>query len=209
MRKGLAHKGYFNRFEDMARNPGLDKSFSDAKLWRHEANALREILLQCGVTEELKWGQPCYAYDGKNICIIQRMKGFLALLFFKGALLNDTDDVLEVQGPNSRSGCRICFTGAEDVAGRKESIKSCVREAIEIEKAGLKVGRAKEIDYPAELLDMFTRDPDFKAAFEDLTPGRRRGYVLHFADAKQSRTRTARIQRCRSKVVEGKGFLER
>ena len=193
----------------MARNPSLDKSFNEAKLWRLEANALREVLLQCGMTEELKWGKPCYAHDGRNICIIQRMKGFLALLFFKGALLNDPDDILEVQGPNSRSGYRICFTGVEDVVRREESIKSCVREAIEIEKAGLKVGIAKEINYPAELVDMFAGEPDFKAAFEDLTPGRRRGYVLHFADAKQSKTRMARIEKCRSKIFERKGFLER
>ncbi|MDE0112235.1 MAG: YdeI/OmpD-associated family protein [Albidovulum sp.] len=192
-----------------ARNPNLDNSFSDARLWRFEANALREILLQCGMAEELKWGKPCYAYDGKNICIIQRMKGFLALLFFKGALLTDKDDVLELQGPNSRSGYRMRLTSVEDVANKEESIKSYVREAIEIEKAGLKVAKAVDFDYPVELSEMLADDPDFKSAFEDLTAGRRRGYILHFSDAKQSKTRHARIERCRSKIFEGKGYLER
>jgi uncharacterized protein YdeI (YjbR/CyaY-like superfamily) len=118
----------------MARNPKVDKSFSNATRLRQEAEKLREVLLECGLTEELKWGKPCYTYNGKNICIIQRMKDFLALLFFKGALLKDPDDVLEVQGPNSRAGYRIRFSSAQDVTRMAKSIKAYTREAIELEK---------------------------------------------------------------------------
>lgn len=186
----------------------LDKSFGAARLWRQEANELRRILARTGLTEELKWGQPCYTYDGKNICIIQRMNGFLALLFFKGALLKDPDNVLEVQGANSRSGYRMRFTGVRDVAKMAKSVRACVREAIEVEKAGLTVERAPDLEYPEELVDKFAEDPELRAAFDKLTPGRKRGYVLHFSDAKQPKTRVARLERYRSKILTGKGFQE-
>ena len=187
----------------------LDRSFDTATLWRQEANELRRILTRTCLTEELKWGKPCYTHDGKNICIIQRMNGFLALLFFKGALLKDPDRVLEVQGANSRGGYRMRFTSVQDVARLAKSVKACVREAIDVEKAGLKVEPASDPDYPKELVDRFAEDPELKAAFDKLTPGRRRGYVLHFSDAKQSKTRLARIGKCRSRILTGKGFLER
>jgi uncharacterized protein YdeI (YjbR/CyaY-like superfamily) len=193
----------------MPKNPTVDKLFSNATRWRHEADKLRGILLECGLTEELKWGQPCYVYDGKNICIIQRMKDFLALLFFKGALLKDPDDVLEVQGPNSRSGYRMRFTSVQDVARIANSVKAYVSEAIEVEKAGLKVEKRTDLEYPEELIDKFVEDPNFKAAFDRLTLGRKRGYVLHFSDAKQSKTRMTRIERYRRHIIDGKGFHER
>ncbi|WP_419941316.1 DUF1801 domain-containing protein [Candidatus Palauibacter sp.] len=125
----------------MAGNPEVDKAFSNAMRWRQEADQLREILLECGLTEELKWGNPCYAHDGRNICIIQRMKNFLALMFFKGALLRDPNGVLERQGPNSRAGFRMRFTGVQDVARKAKSIRAYTREAIEVEQAGLLDGK--------------------------------------------------------------------
>ena len=192
----------------MNRKSTLEKSFDSARLWRQEANELRKILLSAGLTEELKWGKPCYAYDGKNICIIQRMNSFLALLFFKGALLKDPDNVLEVQGANSRNGYRMRFTSVKDVAKMAKSVKACVGEAIEVEKAGLKVEKASRLDYPEELVDKFAEDSELRAAFDKLTPGRKRGYALYFSDAKQSKTRVARIERCRSKILAGKGFQE-
>lgn len=192
----------------MNQNSKLEKSFGNARLWRQEANELRKILVRTGLTEELKWGKPCYTHDGKNICIIQRMNGFLALLFFKGALLKDPENLLEVQGANSRGGYRMRFTSVQDVAKMTKSVKAYVREAIETEKAGLQVEKPSDLEYPEELVHKFAEDSELRAAFDKLTPGRKRGYVLHFSDAKQSKTRVARIEKCRSKILTGKGFLE-
>ena len=193
----------------MAKNPDVDRSLRTSARWREDADALREILLGCGLSEELKWGSPCYAEGGKNICIIQAMKGFLALLFFKGALLKDPDRLLERQGPNSRSGFRMRFTGVRDVVSAKKSIEAYVREAIEVERAGLKVEEETELAYPQELVDRLDGDDALRAAFQELTPGRRRGYVLHFSAAKQSKTRAQRIEKCRRRILDGKGFHDR
>ncbi len=193
----------------LAPNPEVDRSLSASSRWREETAALREVLLECGLAEELKWRKPCYAHGGKNICIIQPMKDFLALLFFKGALLSDPDGLLERQGPNSRSGFRMRFTSAGDVRRVADSIRAYVREAIEVEGAGLKVDKAPELAYPDELTARFGADPDFRAAFERLTPGRRRFYLVHFSGAKRSTTRAARIERYREKILEGKGFHDR
>ncbi len=195
----------------MPGNPQVDLSLDDSTRWRRETDALREILRKCGLTEELKWRRPCYAHGGRNICIIQDMKDFLALLFFKGALLKDPDGVLERQGPNSRSGFRMRFTSVEEVADMAETIRAYALEAIEVEKAGLKVEKARAADlvFPAELVARLDEDPGFKAAFHGLTPGRRRGYVLHFAGAKQATTRAARIERQRSRILDGKGLHDR
>jgi uncharacterized protein YdeI (YjbR/CyaY-like superfamily) len=190
----------------VAGNRQVDNLFRNARNWRQEADALREILLECDLAEEVKWGKPCYTHDGKNICIIQRMKDFLALLFFKGALLNDPDDILEVQGPNSRAGYRMRFTSVDDVTRLAGSIKSYVREAIEVELAGLAVKRQSSLEFPDELVASFQDDPDFESSFEALTPGRKRGYILHFTDAKKSKTRFARIEKSRRKILEGKGI---
>jgi uncharacterized protein YdeI (YjbR/CyaY-like superfamily) len=159
----------------MPGNPDVEPSFRNATRWRAEADALRRILLECDLTEALKWGKPCYVHDGSNICIVQRMKDFLALLFFKGALLEDPDGVLEVQGPNSRSGYRMRFTSVQEVSRLKKSIKACVQQAIDVEKSGLELEKAGDPDYPEELIDAFDDDPDFKVAFDQLTAGRRRG----------------------------------
>jgi uncharacterized protein YdeI (YjbR/CyaY-like superfamily) len=191
------------------RNPAVDHSFSSATRWRPEADALRRLLLECGLTEALKWGKPCYTDNGKNICIIQRMKDFLALLFFKGALLSDSDNVLEVQGPHSRGGYRLRFTSVQDVARVATTVQAYAREAIEIERAGRSLEQATEPEYPHELMGKFAADPDFKAAFDRLTPGRQRGYLLHFSAARQSKTRLARIEKYRRHIISGKGFQER
>lgn len=187
----------------------LDKSFGTARLWREEANELRKILLGTELIEELKWGKPCYTCDGKNICIIQRMNGFLALLFFKGALLEDPDNVLEVQGANSRGGYRMRFTSVQGVANMAKTVKAYVREAIQVEKSGQRIASAPDMQYPVELIDKLAEDPELKAAFDKLTPGRKRGYVLHFSDAKQAKTRAARIDKYRSKILKGKGLQDR
>ncbi len=187
----------------------VDAVILNAARWRQEVNQLREVLLECNLTEALKWGKPCYAHDGKNICIIQSMKDFLALLFFKGALLKDPHGLLQRQGPNSRSGFRMRFTSVEDVARMSKSIEAFVHEAIEVERAGLKVEKATEFEYPEELLNRFDDDPDFVVAFRRLTPGRQRGYVLHFSGAKHSKTRAARIEKYRRKILEGRGFHDR
>ena len=190
----------------MAGNRQVDSLFRKAENWRQEADALREILLECELAEHVKWGKPCYTYEGKNICIIQRMNDFLALLFFKGALLHDPDGVLEVQGPHSRAGYRMLFKSVQDVRRLKKSVKACVREAIEVEKAGGKLPKAEKPAYPPELLEKFAADPVFATAFDELTPGRQRGYILHFSDAQQAKTRAARIDRYRRHILDGKGI---
>lgn len=186
-----------------------DQAFKTATLWKREADALRQILLEGDLTEEIKWGKPCYTNGGQNICIIQRMKGFLALLFFRGALLDDPDGVLEAQGPNSRQGYRMRFDSVQGVMQASKQIKAYVRQAIIVAKAGLQLERAPDPDYPAELVNAFRRDPTLKAAFEQLTPGRKRGYVLHITAAKQSKTRLARIKKYRDHILNGKGYQER
>ncbi len=193
----------------MNKNSMLDTVFSNATKWRAEAQTLRKVLLKADLREELKWGKPCYTHDGRNICIIQRMNDFLALMFFKGALLKDPDGILEVQGPNSRAGYRIRFTGVQDIVSREASINACIREAIEVERSGLKMEKAKDLDCPEELVARFDNDPEFKVAFDRLTPGRRRGYLMHFSSATQSRTIVARIEKCRSGIMIGKGLQDR
>lgn len=190
-------------------NSKVDKSFRNATRWREEAEKLRAILLDCALTEETKWGKPCYTADGKNIVIIQRMKDFLALAFFKGALLKDPEGILELPGPNSREGRRIRFTGVQDVVAMEDTLKAYIREAVAAEKAGLKVSKPTKLDIPEELRNRFDEDPALKDAFDALTPGRQRGYALYFSGAKQSRTRDARITKYRPKILDGKGFHDR
>jgi uncharacterized protein YdeI (YjbR/CyaY-like superfamily) len=177
--------------------------------WRAEAAKLRAILLAAGLNEERKWAQPCYTYDGKNIAIIQRMKDFIALAFFKGALLLDHERILEAPGSNSRHGRRIRFTSVREVTRLKPIVLSYIREATEIEKSGRTVGKAPTPSIVAELQAKLDDDDEFRRAFEGLTPGRQRGYSIYFADAKQSSTRQARIERLTPKILAGKGFHDR
>ncbi len=190
-------------------NSALDRKFEDASLWREEAIALRKILLDCDLTETLKWGKPCYTNNGKNICIIQRMNDFLALLFFKGALLKDPDRVLQVQGPNSRAGYRICFTDIREVERLGKIIKAYVVEAIRVERAGLRIDRRTAPDPPEELTETLSRDAELKSAFESLTPGRKRGYIYFISSARQAKTRLSRIARSRSRILQGKGIHDK
>ena len=193
----------------MTSNPEVDAYITRSEMWPEEMTCLREILLGCGLTEAIKWGKPCYGHDGKNIVIMQEMKDFLALMFFKGTLLEDANGVLEEQGPNSRSALRMRFTSVEDVARLAKTIKAYVAEAIDVEEAGLAVGPAPEITFVAELQQRLDRDRRFKAAFEALTPGRQREYNLHFSDAKQAKTRAARVEKYAQKIMDGKGLRDR
>ena len=171
--------------------------------------ALRPILLGCGLSEAIKWGKPCFSHEGDNIVIMQEMKAFLALMFFKGALLEDPDGVLVDQGPNSRSARRIEFTSVDDVTRLADTVAAYVAEAIDVVEAGLEVGPAPEPDLVEELQRRLDADPDLRAAFEGLTPGRRREYNLHFSDAKQSSTRERRVEKYVPKILAGKGFRDR
>ncbi len=191
------------------RNPRVDAFVSRAKLWQGEISKLRKILLDCGLDEDLKWGKPCFAFEGSNVAIIQPFKEHCSLLFFKGVLLEDTHGKLRSQGDNTQSALRLEFTRESEV--KKTVVKSYVEQAIAVEKAGLEVDfKAKrELELPDELARMLRTDPKLAEAFHGLTPGRQRGYVLHFTGAKQSKTRTARIEKCIPKILAGKGMNDR
>jgi uncharacterized protein YdeI (YjbR/CyaY-like superfamily) len=177
--------------------------------WRAEIAALREILSGFDLVEETKWGKPCYVMDGQNVVIIQGFKDSVTLGFFQGALMKDPKKLL-VQLGQVQAARVMKFTSADEIAAKAASIKSYVREAMAAAKAGLKV-ETKPAEYPVpdELKEKFRKDPKFKRAFEALTPGRQRGYLLHFADAKQAATRIARIEKAMPAIFEGRGFLER
>ncbi len=177
--------------------------------WRAEIAALQRILAGFELTEECKWGKPCYTVDGKNVVIIQGFKEYCALGFFQGALLEDPKRLL-VQLGQVQAGRVMKFTHAKEIAAKAATIKAYVREAIAAAKAGRKVEtKPRKLPVPAELTQKFRSDPRFKKAFEALTPGRQRGYLYHFGGAKQSATRTARIEKAMPAIFEGRGFLER
>jgi uncharacterized protein YdeI (YjbR/CyaY-like superfamily) len=178
--------------------------------WEAEIAAMRRVLGGLAMTEECKWGKPTYTVDGKNIVIMQGFKEYFALGFFQGALLKDPKKVL-VQLGQLQAGRVMKFTSAKEITAKAATIKAYVREAIAVEKAGLRMKRKKTSDFPVpeELRERFRRDPRFKRAFEALTPGRQRSYLYHFAAAKQSATRVARIERAMPAILEGRGFLER
>jgi len=190
-------------------NPNVDAYIQQSDRWPTEMTVLRPALLGCGLTEEIKWGKPCYSHEGKNIVILQEMKEFLALMFFKGALLNDPAGVLEDQGPNSRSARRIQFTSVQDVQRLTDTVKAYIDEAIEIEQGGLAVAPAPEPILVEELQNRVDQDPALKAAFQSLTLGRRREYNLYFSSAKQASTREARVEKYAQKILDGKGFRDR
>jgi uncharacterized protein YdeI (YjbR/CyaY-like superfamily) len=190
-------------------NPKVDAYFERSEKWPEEMLRLRPTLLAAGLTEEIKWGKPCYSHEGRNIAILQEMKDFLSLMFFKGALLSDPDGVLESQGPNSRSALRIRFTSVDDVDRLAKTVRAYVAEAIDVEDAGLEVGPAPKTELVDELQQRLDADPALKAAFEALTPGRQREYNLHVGDAKQSSTRTARVEKYAEQILAGKGLRDR
>lgn len=188
------------------RNPRVDAFVSRAKTWRGEIQKLRSILLDCGLDEDLKWGKPCFGFEGRNVAIIQPFKGHCSLMFFKGALFKDTHGLLRSQGENTQSALRLEFTSEAQV--KKAVLASYVKQAIAVEKAGLKVEfKAKhELELPEELTRIMKKNRRLAKAFNALTPGRRRGYALYFTAAKQSKTRTARIEKCIPKILAGVGF---
>lgn len=179
--------------------------------WAEELAALRPILLETELTEELKWKVPCYTFEGSNILIMSAFKEYCSLSFFKGALLKDPEGVLEKPGENTQAGRLIRFTDVQRIVELAPVIKAYVAEAIEVEKAGLDVvyKKTSEFEVPDELVDVFEEDPQFQEAFDALTPGRQRGYLLHFAGAKQSKTRRARIEKYRDQIFDGKGMHDR
>lgn len=192
-----------------AQGSKVDEFVSRAKDWQVEIQMLRSILLDCGLDEELKWGKPCFMFEGHNLAIIQPFKQHCSLMFFKGALIEDTHKLLRSQGANTQSAMRLEFTGSDQI--KKSVVKAYVKQAMAVEKAGLKVDfKAKEeLELPEELIDILNRDNKLSKAFDALTPGRRRGYVLHFGGAKQSSTRIARIEKSIPKILAGKGINDR
>jgi uncharacterized protein YdeI (YjbR/CyaY-like superfamily) len=187
----------------------VDAFIGRAKTWRAEIEWLRAILLDCGLDEDIKWGKPCFAFEGSNVAIIQPFKEHCSLMFFKGALLKDTHGLLRSQGENTQSAMRLEFTSIKQVT--KAAVASYVKQAVEVEKAGLKVEfKAKdELELPTELTQILKKDSKLAKAFKALTPGRQRAYVMHFSDAKQSQTRTARIEKCIPKILAGLGMNDR
>jgi uncharacterized protein YdeI (YjbR/CyaY-like superfamily) len=190
------------------RNPKVDAFFLKDQPWLEEMRALREIALECQLHEEFKWGWPCYTAAGKNVVLIHAFKEYCALLFMKGALLKDTDRLLIRQTENVNSSRQIRFAGVKDIVSRRVRLKAYVLEAVAVEKAGLKVAKKTDLDYPhpEEFEAKLAEAPALKTAFEALTPGRQRGYLLHFAGAKQSKTRAARIEKCAPLILAGKGL---
>lgn len=179
--------------------------------WPEELVQLRRIINACGLTEEVKWGVPCYTSGGKNIAIMSAFKEYASLSFFKGALLKDSEQILDKPGKNTQAARLIKFTDVETILKMEPVLKAYIREAVEVEEKGLKVETKKstELEIPEEFQAIMDEMPELQEAFDGLTPGRQRGYVLHFAQPKQSKTRTARVEKCIPKILEGKGFFDR
>jgi uncharacterized protein YdeI (YjbR/CyaY-like superfamily) len=189
-------------------NPNVDWYFTKNENWEKEINKLRTIVLSCGLTEELKWGCPCYTHEGTNIVLIHVFKEYCGLLFFKGALLNDAHGLLIQQTKNVQSARQMRFTNSKEIVKLEKVIKASIYEAIEVEKAGLKVKlkKVEEYNVPEEFQKRLNKSKALKTAFEKLTPGRQRGYLLHFSSARQSKTREARVEKYIPKIMEGKGM---
>jgi len=189
-------------------NPKVDWFFNKNTKWQEEYGQLRMIALDCGLTEELKWGCPCYSLQGSNVVLIHGFKEYCAFLFFKGALLSDTEGILIQQTENVQSARQVRFTDVEQITGMIPVLKAYIYEAIEVEKAGLKVELKKTSDFkvPEEFQYKLDKIPALKAAFEGLTPGRQRGYIFYFSQPKQSRTREARVEKYMPKILSGKGL---
>jgi uncharacterized protein YdeI (YjbR/CyaY-like superfamily) len=189
-------------------NPKVDWYFSKAEKWRKEIETLRTIILDCDLTEELKWGVPCYTFGEKNIVLVHVFKEYCALLFFKGALLKDTKGILVQQTGHVQAARQIRFTDVKEIVKMKKILKDYIYKAIEVEESGLKVDfkKTKEFTKPAEFQNRLNAQPGLKSAFDSLTPGRQRAYLLHFSAAKQSKTRESRIDKCVPQILDGKGL---
>jgi uncharacterized protein YdeI (YjbR/CyaY-like superfamily) len=191
-------------------NPKVDFYFDKAEQWQKEVEKLRTIVLDCPLAEELKWGCPCYTFQESNIVLIHVFKEYCALLFFKGSLLSDPNDILIQQTKNVQAARQIRFTNLREIVKLESVLKAYIYEAIEVERAGLKVKlkKAEEFPIPEEFKLRLDKKPALKKAFYALTPGRQRGYLLHFAAPKQSRTREARIDKCTPMIMRGKGLTD-
>ena len=191
-----------------AMNSRVDWYFAKNERWEKEIRKLREIILDCRLTEELKWGCPCYTVSGSNIALIHVFNEYCALLFFKGALLKDEHRILVQQTKNVQAARQIRFTNLREVVKIERVVKAYIHEAIEVEKSGLQVELKKtsEFEMPEEFKNKLKELPALKKAFYALTPGRQHGYLIHFSTAKQSKTREARVERCLERILDGKGL---
>jgi uncharacterized protein YdeI (YjbR/CyaY-like superfamily) len=189
-------------------NPKVDVFLRETSKWQEEFKKLRGIVLGCQLTEELKWGKPCYTFDNSNIVLIHGFNEYCALLFFKGALLKDAKGILIQQTENVQAARQIRFTNVREIVKLQSNLKAYIQEAIELEKAGLKVNYKKhtELVFPEEFHTKLSKNPALKTAFEALTPGRQRAYNLFFSAAKQSKTRESRIEKCMPQILKGKGL---
>jgi uncharacterized protein YdeI (YjbR/CyaY-like superfamily) len=189
-------------------NPRVDFFFDKAGKWQKEYEKLRTVVLGCGLTEELKWGCPCYTFQGSNIVLIHGFKDYCALLFFKGALLNDPNGILIQQTKNVQSARQIRFTNLREIAKMEKSLKAYIYEAIEVERAGLKVKLKKTEDFaiPEEFQKKLDKRPALKKAFTALTPGRQRQYIFYFSQPKQSKTRESRVEKYIPQILDGRGL---
>jgi len=189
-------------------NPKVDTFLSKAKKWGKEFEQLRTIVLNCGLTEEYKWMHPCYTFEKKNIVLIHGFKEYCALLFFKGALLKDSNDILIRQTENVQAARQIRFTNVREIDKSKSILKKYIYEAVEVEKAGLKVKMKKTKDFkvPEEFQKKLKEIPSLKTAFNALTPGRQRAYIYYFSQAKQSKTRESRVEKYIQQILKGKGL---
>ncbi len=192
----------------MQMNPKVDFYFYKEKKWQKEIEQLRATALDCRLMEELKWGCPCYTFNEANIVLIHVFKEYCAYLFFKGALLNDPESILIQQTKNVQSGRQIRFTNVKEIVKMKAVLKAYIYEAIEVEKAGLKVKLKRTADYkiPEEFQNKLDKNKALKKAFEALTPGRQRGYIFYFSQPKQSKTREARVEKSLRQILDGKGL---
>lgn len=179
--------------------------------WREERRKLRSLILECALEEHVKWGKLCYTFEGGNVVIIYGLKHYCALGFFKGSVLEDPDNLLVSPGKHSQAMRQLRFTDLAQIEDSEVTISGFIEKAIQAEKSGLKVKFVEKntLVYPDELQEILADDPELSAAFEELTPGRRRGYVLHFSNARQSTTRRSRIGKCRTRILQGKGLHER
>ena len=189
-------------------NPKVDWFFTKAGKWQKEFEQLRTIILDCDLIEELKWGQPCYTFEKSNIVLMHGFKEYCALLFFKGALLNDPNGILVQQTKNVQAARQIRFTNVREIVKMKPILKAYIHGAIEVEKAGLKVNFKKTTEFiiPEEFQNKLDKIPSLKTAFDALTPGRQRAYILYFSAPKQSRTRESRVEKCMQQILNGKGL---
>lgn len=187
----------------------VDAYLAKLERWREECARLREVLVDCGLEESLKWRKPCYGHEGSNVAILQPMKRFVALMFFKGALLDDPEGVLQEQGKNTRSARRLCFTDVAEVDAMEDTLRGLVASAVHVEEAGLELPERPALELVPELRERLEADPKLAAAFEALTPGRQRGYNLHIGGAKQSATRARRVEKHVPRILAGKGLHDR